>query len=101
MSPCQTCPTLLTRQYFLRFRERSRLRNALSPKAHDEMVPMRLGQHFSFALKRNNLRARPWDCLGRNDRLDVVLRRKTRRQRLAVQHDAASRKIGMLLRIGF
>jgi hypothetical protein len=39
-------------------------RNSVRLKAHHEMGPMGLGERFSFALERDDVRARLGDCLG-------------------------------------
>ena len=39
-------------------------RNLLRLKAHHEMGPMRIGQHFSFELERDDVRARLGDRFG-------------------------------------
>ena len=38
------------------------------------MGAMGLGERFSFALERDDVHARRWNRLGRNDRLKLVLR---------------------------
>jgi len=43
-------------------------------RAHHEMGPMGLGERFSFALERDDVRARLCDRLGGNDRFELVLR---------------------------
>jgi len=47
--------------------------NPLWLKAHHEMGPMGLGERFSFALERDDVRARRWNRLGWNDRHKLVL----------------------------
>ena len=59
--------------------------------ADHEMGAVGFRERFSFALERDDVSARLGDRLGRNGRLELVLRDKARRQRLAVQHDAVKR----------
>src|SRR5436309_3524154 len=62
--------------------------NPLWLKAHHKMGTMELGKRFSFELERDYVCARHWNRLGRNDRLNLVLRIETGGQRLPIQHDA-------------
>ena len=51
---------------------------SLGSKAHDQMGAMGLGEGFSFALERDDVRARLGDCFRWNNRLELIFRNKAR-----------------------